>query len=584
MVTSPLILFRRSMVARLMVPVGLMFCLLCLIGLVTLATRGRLRDAADAVARQEAVRVELIEARSLSRSLQRDLLNLVVENDRDERRTIAGKLATRSRAFAVVLERLAAEPALAARARRRAYFATQHQVLVRMEATAAILARGERSDGLAAFRSDVRPAERRASAIADALIAEQAEVLARLAARSQALQANASLIVGSAGIMLFLLAALATLAIVRRTVTRPLADIGAAMARVADGDADHAVPHTARADEIGLMARAIERFRQATLAHERDAADRANQRTRAVERQLADEQARHHAAQAEAAREQAVLRSATALEDEVAAAIGALRDAARQLSGSAAALTDHSTTATRGLSEVDAAVTRAALGATDIAAATDQFMTSLDGARAATQSAAALGDDAAAQAAVLAQQMAQVQADAQALGTVVDLIGEIAGQTDLLAINASIEAARAGDAGSGFAVVANEVKVLSNRTARAADEVARQIAGMQQAAHQAGESLGHIAGTITQLADGAATLAAVMAEQADSGLTINRNVAGTAADLDLIGTRAGAVAAAAGGVDDLARRVGGDAALVAQKAAAIDTALESFFAELHAVG
>lgn len=63
MVASPLTLFRRSMVARLLISVGLMLCLVCLIGLVTLATRGRLREAAAAVERQQMVRVELVEAR-----------------------------------------------------------------------------------------------------------------------------------------------------------------------------------------------------------------------------------------------------------------------------------------------------------------------------------------------------------------------------------------------------------------------------------------------------------------------------------------------------------------------------------------
>ncbi len=120
---------------------------------------------------------------------------------------------------------------------------------------------------------------------------------------------------------------------------------------------------------------------------------------------------------------------------------------------------------------------------------------------------------------------------AQHVGDVVELISGLAGQTNLLALNASIEAARAGTAGSGFAVVAGEMKSLAIRTAKAAEEIARQIGQMQVATEEAVVVIQGIAINVSKLSSNALTIDVRATEQGaamqDIERIISQAVAGT---------------------------------------------------------
>ena len=115
------------------------------------------------------------------------------------------------------------------------------------------------------------------------------------------------------------------------------------------------------------------------------------------------------------------------------------------------------------------------------------------------------------------------------IGEVVELITDIAEQTNLLALNATIESARAGEAGKGFAVVAGEVKNLANQTAKATEEISRQITDVQQATENSVGAIQGVTTTITEINEISTAISAAVEEQGAATQEIARNVEQAAA-------------------------------------------------------
>ncbi len=110
------------------------------------------------------------------------------------------------------------------------------------------------------------------------------------------------------------------------------------------------------------------------------------------------------------------------------------------------------------------------------------------------------------------------------ISKVTETIKMIALQTNLLALNATIEATSAGEAGKGFAVVANEIKALANQSAKAAEDIARKIEGVQSGTRQSVGVITDIAEIISEINASADRISQSVADQTQSAQTISQNV------------------------------------------------------------
>ncbi len=349
---------------------------------------------------------------------------------------------------------------------------------------------------------------------ADAIMQGSTAMKAGLLADQQRLEAESDAIIGETErliVMLagggFLLGAVLAM-LLGKGISRPMTAMCQAMRELAGGKFDVVLPGLGRRDELGEMAAAVEEFKvQAVAKAERDAAA----------------QDAHNKASS-AARRSELIRFADEFEAAVGAIVSNVSASAVQLESAAGTLTRTADTTQSLSNQVAGASEEASQNMQSVASATEELSASVDEIGKRVRESNRIAEAAVLQAEQTDGRIGKLSRAAQQIGDVVKLITAIAEQTNLLALNATIEAARAGEAGRGFAVVASEVKSLASQTARATDEISSHISGMQSATQESVAAIKEIGGTIGQISEIASSIATAVEQQGSATQEIARSV------------------------------------------------------------
>ncbi|MBR0718423.1 methyl-accepting chemotaxis protein [Bradyrhizobium liaoningense] len=232
------------------------------------------------------------------------------------------------------------------------------------------------------------------------------------------------------------------------------------------------------------------------------------------------------------------------LELELGAMIRQLERAANSVAGGAEAT---ATTLATIRARTDALTGRSSAAqstATTFANAADKFTQSAQGIGAQVREAGKLADQASAAAQEARANVDRLRESSAAIGNVVNLIAQIARQTTLLALNSTIEAARAGAAGKGFAVVATEVKALAVQTQSATEEITRKIETLQKDAAGSADAVHRISQAIEAIRPVFETVDGAVAEQNATTSEISDNAATASQFIVSVGDSAAEIDAA----------------------------------------
>ena len=315
-------------------------------------------------------------------------------------------------------------------------------------------------------------------------------------------------------------------------IARPITNMTSVMGRLAAGDTSVQIPGTGRTDEIGSMAAAVNVFRDTAIAEEKFKAEKA--RTDAEQQRVVSEvgDGLGRLAAGDLRAELKDFPAAYAkLQDDFNGAVSELRSAMTSIAAATANIHGGSGEISQASDDLSRRTEQQAASLEETAAAmteiTATVQNSASGANQANKLVLATQADAQESSKVVSDAvaaMAEIEKSSQEITKIIEVIDKIAFQTNLLALNASVEAAHAGEAGRAFAVVANEVRALAQRSADAAQEIgtlisnsSKQVEGGVALVGEAGKALGRIIGSVDEVS-GLVSQIAMAADQQSSAL------------------------------------------------------------------
>lgn len=293
-----------------------------------------------------------------------------------------------------------------------------------------------------------------------------------------------------------------------RTTLRPLLTMAASVRTIAEGQLDRPTPFGTRSDQLGEISRAIEILRHGAIRARTLQAEAARDLTARDRRQVAMDQLTQDFGQT------------------VSGVLATLGQSADTMRGSAAKGADAAETTRLDMIAALVETQTSSESLSTVAAATEEMSVSVAEISRRVAEAVGATQEATERAQSTASTVAGLSQAAGHIGEVVQLINEIAEQTNLLALNATIEAARAGEAGKGFAVVASEVKQLAAQTAQATSRIGRHVSAIQGATGQAVDATREVTAAIDRVSTAAAAIANAVDQQASATREIAEQVLG----------------------------------------------------------
>jgi methyl-accepting chemotaxis protein len=374
-----------------------------------------------------------------------------------------------------------------------------------------------------------------------------------------------TLIATLAGAAISLVIAVLSGVALSRGVAKPIINLNGSMQSLAQGNLLTEVPVSDRRDEVGEMTKTVLVFKESMQRNEElRQASEAEQRDR-------EQRAEH------------MINLTRAFDEQVKGMVETLANAARGMERTAADLTKTADVSAAESQTVAAAAQEAQAGVETVASASEELSASISEISRQVTNQATLAQTSVHSIEATSKSVAELSEASTKIGEVVRLINEIAEQTNLLALNATIEAARAGEAGKGFAVVASEVKNLANQTAKATEEIGAQVGGIQATTKGTVESIAAVGGQVRQMNDISSAVAAAVEEQNAATQEISRNVQqasegtrGVSHSIELVSSEVAKTRAAAQSVMEAAKQMLGESE-------GLKTYIDSFLNEVRAV-